>query len=205
VKFLAQKLIYVRIQKAIETSGLTEEELAGNAQYLRLNKKYSAMRLLIRHRGVLAGTVNDYRSTFEIARVYFWEGNRPMAKVYADSAISFLEKKLSGMIDDHRIYSTLGVCYAISGHEKKAIEYGRKAMELFPTSLDAWIGPIHEGRMAEIYIILGKYDLALDKIERLLSIPSHISTCEMLVEPMYEPLRNLPRFKKLVEKYKYTG
>ena len=56
--------------------------------------------------------------------------------------------------------------------------------------------------MVEIYIILRKYDLALEKIDRLLSIPSDMGIGWLLVDPKYEPLCNLPGFKKLVEKYR---
>ena len=53
--------------------------------------------------------------------------------------------------------------------------------------------------------MLNKYDLAMDKIEMLLSIPSNLSIGWMMADPVYEPIRNLPRFKKLAEKYKYVG
>lgn len=83
-----------------------------------------------------------------------------------------------------------------------AIEYGKKAMELLPVSLDAWFGTNPELAMLDIYIFLGKYNLALEKIERLLSIPSDLGLGWLLVDPKYEGIRDHPRFKKLVEKYK---
>ena len=42
---------------------------------------------------------------------------------------------------------------------------------------------------------------ALDKIEYLLSIPHYYSVPLLRLEPMWDPLRDLPRFKRLLEKY----
>lgn len=52
--------------------------------------------------------------------------------------------------------------------------------------------------MAEIYIIAGEYDLALDQIELLLSIPSVISVNWLQNDPVYDPLKDNQRFQKLV-------
>ena len=128
-----------------------------------------------------------------------------MTKVYADSAIAFLLKKQTRMADDYRFYASLGKCYALAGNEQLAIQNGKKAIELLPITLDAFQGPDYERNLAEIYIMLNKYDLAMDKIEMLLSIPSNLSVGWMMADPFYEPIRNLPRFKKLAEKYQYVG
>lgn len=52
--------------------------------------------------------------------------------------------------------------------------------------------------MAEIYIIAGEYENAMDQIEFLLSIPSVMSVQWLQVDPVYDPLRDNPRFQKLV-------
>ena len=71
-----------------------------------------------------------------------------------------------------------------------AIEYGKKGIELLPVSLDAWFGTRQEQAMVDIYIFLGKYDLALENIERLLSIPSEMTMGKLLIDPRYEPLQS---------------
>jgi hypothetical protein len=41
----------------------------------------------------------------------------------------------------------------------------------------------------------------LDQIEYLLSIPCEFSVPYLRLNPRYDPLRTLPRYQKLVEKY----
>ena len=54
----------------------------------------------------------------------------------------------------------------------------------------------------EIYIITGNYDLALDKIEYLLSIPSWLSKGDLQINPIYDNLRGLKRFQKIIDSRK---
>ena len=55
--------------------------------------------------------------------------------------------------------------------------------------------------LAEIYIMVGEYDRAIERIEYLLSIPSLMSRPLLEVDPLYDPLRYHPRFQALLEKY----
>ena len=55
--------------------------------------------------------------------------------------------------------------------------------------------------MATIYTIVGEYELAIDELEYLLSIPSWCSIKYLKADPIFAPLQELPRFKKLVEKH----
>ena len=53
--------------------------------------------------------------------------------------------------------------------------------------------------MAEIYTMVGEYEDAIDKIEYLLTIPAPISKSSIKHDPIYQPLREYPRFKRLLE------
>jgi hypothetical protein len=47
--------------------------------------------------------------------------------------------------------------------------------------------------------MVGEYDLAIDKLEYLLDIPGELSIPLIRLDPAWNPLRNHPRFKKLLE------
>ena len=53
--------------------------------------------------------------------------------------------------------------------------------------------------LARIYVMVGEYDLAIEQLEYLLSIPSELSIPLLQLDPAWDPLRDHPLFKKLLE------
>ncbi len=53
--------------------------------------------------------------------------------------------------------------------------------------------------VARIYVMVGEFDAAIDQLEFLLSSPGEMSIPLLRLDPAWDPLRNHPRFKKLVE------
>ena len=52
--------------------------------------------------------------------------------------------------------------------------------------------------MAEIYTLTGDYDLAIDELEYLLSIPAPISASSIRNNTIFQPLEGNPRFQDLI-------
>jgi serine/threonine-protein kinase len=136
------------------------------------------------------------------ARAYRLMGEPELAHASYDSALAILEKELDAHPDDHRIHSALGIAYAGLGHKEDAIREGKRGVELFPGSKDALMGLYRVWELAEIYTMVGEYDAALDDIEYLLPIPSRFMSVPWLrLDPIWDPLREHPRFQELLEKY----
>jgi len=55
--------------------------------------------------------------------------------------------------------------------------------------------------MAQIYTLLGQYDLAIDELSYALSIPSWSSSRYLLADPLYIPLHNNQRFQSMLASY----
>jgi len=55
--------------------------------------------------------------------------------------------------------------------------------------------------MAQIYTMIGEYDKALDELDYLMSIPSLCSPAYLRADPIFAPLKDLPRFSQLAAKY----
>ena len=53
--------------------------------------------------------------------------------------------------------------------------------------------------MAYIYVLLGDYDDAMDEMEVLLSVPACFSAHVVQLDPLLAPLRDHPRFEKLLK------
>ena len=95
----------------------------------------------------------------------------------------------------------MGIAYAGLGQKYKAINAGEKAVELLPVSKEAWRGVYRTGDLAQIYVMVGEYEAALEQIELLLSIPGPLSTKLLQLDPIWKPLWNYPEFKILLETY----
>jgi hypothetical protein len=69
---------------------------------------------------------------------------------------------------------------------------------MMPIKLDAISGVVREQDLMEIYILNGDYNQALDKIEYLLSISSKLSIGKLMIDPIFDNLRSLQRFQKII-------
>jgi hypothetical protein len=63
------------------------------------------------------------------------------------------------------------------------------------------IGPAPSKDLAQVYVTVGECDKALDKIEYLLSIPGELPVPLLKIDPVWVPLRSLPRFSALLRKF----
>ncbi len=140
-------------------------------------------------------------SSLDYAKVYYLNKNKSLSRTNAIKALALLESRLKAFPNDFRVYGSLGLAHAYAGNFDQAITAGRKASEMMPIALDHFRdGVLMEFNLTKIYIVCGKYDFATDKIEHLLTIPGefNISVPLLRVDPLYDRLRNLPRFQKIL-------
>jgi tetratricopeptide (TPR) repeat protein len=136
-----------------------------------------------------------------LAEIYGLSNNRKLELAYYDSARVVLESKLNEFPNDARMHSSLGITYAGLGEKNKAIKEGKRGVELLPISKEAWNGYYREMDLAKIYTMVGEDDLAIDKIDYLLSIPGELSVPYIKIDPVWKSLLDNPRFQKVLEKY----
>jgi tetratricopeptide (TPR) repeat protein len=184
------------LEEALKSSKIShnDKELS-EVNYFYYNRQYDKLVLI----------ANNYEDQFSynpkswnLAMAYFLSTNITLCRQYADSAITELKIKIKEFPDDDRYYAALGYVLACKGEKKKAIENIQKAIRLKPLKLDAWQGYSKEIDLMRIYIINGDYDLAMDKIEFLLTIPGDLSIPLLRIEPVFDKLRNLTRFQKIL-------
>jgi serine/threonine-protein kinase len=73
-------------------------------------------------------------------------------------------------------------------------------MELFDAEYDGIDGPTVEEAYARVLVLAGEYDRALTQLERLATIPSYLAPGQLRLDPLYDPLRDDPRFQDLLER-----
>ena len=147
------------------------------------------------------------RSRLQACVVAVWV-SRGTVNVMSRSSLVLIELFLisrhqsnSPLLPTARCNSALGIAYAGLGRKDEAIREGKKAVELYPVSKDADEGQSVVLDLAVIYTMVGEYEAALDEIEYLLSIPSETSVPWLRLDPIWDPLREHPRFQELLEKY----
>ena len=59
-------------------------------------------------------------------------------------------------------------------------------------------GPYYQHELVRIYMLVGEPEKALDRLEPLLKIPYYLSPGWLKIDPNFDPLRDNPRFQKLV-------
>jgi|SRR5262249_52779256 len=96
----------------------------------------------------------------------------------------------------------LGMSDAALGRKEEALREGRRAVELIPVTKDAVTGAELLRNLAIIYAWTGEKDLAIKQLEELLPLFSPISYGQLRLHPWWDPLRDDPRFEKIVEEAK---
>ncbi|PYL06932.1 MAG: hypothetical protein DME33_12305 [Verrucomicrobia bacterium] len=115
-----------------------------------------------------------------------------------------LEKVPPGSFAEAALRASLGEAYAGLGEGASAVAEGQKAMAINPSSKDPFQGPDEEEIMARIYALLGDADHAMPMLKRLLQTPysSPITPALLRIDPVWDQIRNDPRFQELAAEKK---
>ncbi|UCG61385.1 MAG: protein kinase [Candidatus Zixiibacteriota bacterium] len=145
---------------------------------------------------------NDSGAYYNFAGdMYRYMGLTSMMEANYDSARLIFEQLVQSEPDNPNYHAELGHALAGLGRVDDAIRESERAVEIVPISKDAMRGLDYLENLAEVYTRVGEYDLAIDQLDILLSIPSWVSVPYLKIYPEYDPLRDHLRFKALLEKY----
>jgi len=107
--------------------------------------------------------------------------------------------------DDARVHAQSAKVLACLGEKDAALLEAQRARELLPENKDAFSGPEITAAAAQVHAILGNNADAVKILEELLSRPSWITVEGLKADPVWDPLRNDPRFQALLKKYGGKG
>jgi TolB-like protein/Tfp pilus assembly protein PilF/class 3 adenylate cyclase len=139
----------------------------------------------------------------------FCEGLAARARndiVTAETAFTAARREMQNLLRDQPDYAeafcVLGMSAAALGQKEKALSEGRRAAELLPVTKDAMTGAEVLRNLAIIYAWTGEKDLAIRQLEELLPLYGPISYGQLRLHPCWDPLRDDPRFEKILEESK---
>lgn len=129
------------------------------------------------------------------------KGDIAGAQPVFEQARQQLQEKIDAQQNDAKLYGGLSQVLAYLGDKPGAIAAAERAMQLVPTSLDAYDGPMIAVIAAQTFALVGENDRALELVGGLLTSASGLSVPILRLDPMWDPLRNDPRFEQLLVKH----
>ena len=131
--------------------------------------------------------------------LYLFQGNKAKAQAAFERARPFAEQSLRESPSDAARHIQLGFILTGLDRKQEALAEGRRAVELTPESEDALDGPHLTASLAQIYAWVGEKDQALRLLDRSLETPNGITVPMLKLDPVWDPLRNDPRFQALID------
>src|SRR5438132_4225638 len=120
----------------------------------------------------------------------------------AEAAFASARAEMAKLVDEQPEYaqalSVLGMSEAGLGNRHDAVQHSRRADELFPVAKDGKTGGENLRNSAINFALAGQKDPALERLEEVVRIPGPISYGQLHLHPWWDPLRDDPRFERLV-------
>ena len=133
-------------------------------------------------------------------------GDHAAAQESWQQARSELEPFLKKQSENVGLIADLTLINMGLGDKAAALALSEQAMAANPIEKDALDGPIPIEILARVAARMGEPDRAITALQKLLSIPSNgalaaapLTPALLRLDPMFDPLRNDPRFQKLCE------
>jgi serine/threonine protein kinase/Tfp pilus assembly protein PilF len=169
-------------------------------------------RMILRLKEALAQP--DPALGYNIGELRFWlgwaqevAGDDVAARESWQQARSELEPFLKEQPENYLLIGDLALTNMALGDKATALALSEQAMRVVPLEKDAVDGPAPIEVLARVAAQLGEWDRAIASLQKLLSIPSEgalaarapLTPALLRLDPMFDPLRNDPRFQKLTD------
>jgi|GEM_PF-5085597 len=132
--------------------------------------------------------------------VHTYAGDPNAAAAPLDSARTTLYQMLQADPGNMRLHVAMSQAYAARGKPDSALAYAESALQLLRKSRgdDALDLPDYQMNLAAVQAWGGDSEKALDQLAHLVQVPGGPSPYEVALDPVWQPLRGLPRFQQII-------
>ena len=131
-----------------------------------------------------------------LATAHWDAGHKDVARAYADSALAESKSQADAAPQDSQLRALYALMLAYLGRPEAVAEGERGlGLTLNPDGTDA---AYETHLLVRIHLALGQHDRALDRVEKVLTMPHQISPAWLRIDPAFAPLKGNPRFERLV-------
>jgi serine/threonine-protein kinase len=142
-----------------------------------------------------------------LALLSHWAEREEDARFWADSVqraadrqIVEFEAGLDPFFQRAETYTFRGIAHALSGRQAEAVQDARHALELLPFSRDAVDAARVHVNTATVFLLAGDREGAFHVLDMLASVPSDLSSAKLRLNPVYDSIRDDPRYAALLRK-----
>ena len=134
------------------------------------------------------------------AQIHGLMGNHDLENRSYEAARDSIQEEIEKSPEDNRLHGALGIVYAGLGRRDEAIREGELGLELLAGDQGLILG--HRLKdLAQIHMMVGHHDKAIDYLEQLLTSPTFFAAPFLKADPTWIPLRDNPRFRALLEEH----
>jgi serine/threonine-protein kinase len=137
---------------------------------------------------------------YHVAGLKWLAGGRK-APPEAAAARDILTSMIATRPDSAELHMHLGLVLAVLGEHVRAVEQAERALALMPMSRDALTGAELRRKAVEVYANAGAEERAIAELEQLMRLPNGGHIQGVKLDPLLDPLRANPRFKKLLAEH----
>ncbi len=128
-----------------------------------------------------------------------FQGDEQKANTKFSQARTRLQQNIAEHPDDSSSLSSLGLVEAFLGDKEDAIRRGKQAVEISHSSEHTRFGSFLRLNLAAIYAWSAEPDSAIDVLAGMIGKPIAPRYGELKYSPIWDPLRDHPRFQKLLD------
>jgi eukaryotic-like serine/threonine-protein kinase len=126
------------------------------------------------------------------------QGDEAAARKWFEAARVKQEQTVAERPEFGPALSVLGLIHAAFGNKEEAVRLGRRAVELVPHAKDALNAPHMSKNLAIIYSWIGDNSSAMEVLRQPIAWTNSVEYGQLVLDPMWDPLRSDPRFAELV-------